>query len=95
MKYNVENGVTPAASVVHGRGGGGAVFIRDVDVNFHVLLRRHVAHGQVLHVRSRAGVFTHAQSSRRALSGDRSAQKVVDLLVVDLVTGDFDIELTL
>ena len=94
MQDDVEDGMGAAAAFVHDGGGGGPVLVGHVDVDFDVLLGSYVAHGQVLDVRTGAGVFAHAQSGS-ALTRNVGPQQVVDLLVVDLVTRHFNFELIL
>ena len=94
MKNDLKYGVAATAAVIHGRGRCRSVLVGDVDVHFDVFLRHHVAHGQVLHVRTRASVFAHAQR-RGALTGDVRTKEIVDFFVVNLVAGDFDVELVL
>ena len=84
MKNDVENGVTSAAPVVHGSCCCGAILVRDVDVHFHVLLRNDVSDGQILDVRTGAGVFAHAQCGS-AFARNVRTEEIVDFFVVNFV----------
>ena len=86
--------MAPTAPVVHGSGGGCAVFVGDVDEHFDVFLGHYVSDGQILDVRTRARVFPHAQRGS-SFARNVGSKQIVDLLVVNLVTGDFDVKLVL
>ena len=94
MQNDLKDGVTATTSVIHGRRRRGAVFVGDVDVHFDVFLRRDVTHGQVFHVGTGTGVFPRPQR-RSTLAGNVGAEQIVDFFVVNLVAGDFDVELML